>query len=101
MSDARRFTVMWNRQDTNRPGYVIMDSRQRFLSHDLALSRIGPGGREVQTTYWVDDVKYNSSPDICRVGGALYVLYGKFDHLYGMPDDPAVDHGTSWGKTTR
>jgi len=72
-----------------------------YMYHDLALTRIGPGGRDIETIYWVDDVKYNSSPDMCRMGDALYAVYGKIEHLYGRRDDPAIDHGSFWGKITR
>jgi len=74
--------------------------KSRYMYHDLALSRIGPDGREIRTTYWVDDVKYNSSPDMCRVGDVLYIVFGKFEHLYGLADDPAINHGAFWGKIT-
>lgn len=72
-----------------------------YMYHDLALTRIGLGGREIETTYWVNDVKYNSSPDMCRMGDALHAVYGKFEHLYGKPDDPARNHGSFWAKITR
>jgi hypothetical protein len=72
-----------------------------YMYHDLALTRIGPGGKSIQTTYWVKDVKYNSSPDMCRMGDELYAVFGKFEHLYGLPDDPATDFGTFWGKLAR
>ena len=70
-----------------------------YMYHDLALTRIGRDGK-VDTTYWVDDVKYNSSPDMCRMGDALYAVYGKFEHLYGRREDPARNHGAFWGKIT-
>ncbi len=71
-----------------------------YMYHDLALTRIGRDG-SIATTYWVDDVKYNSSPDMTRVGDALYAVYGKFEHLYGKREDPARNHGSFWGKITR
>jgi len=71
-----------------------------YMYHDLALTRIGRDGR-FDTTYWADDVKYNSSPDMCRMGDALYAVYGKFEHLYGRREDPARNHGAFWGKITR
>ncbi|MBN1347507.1 MAG: carbohydrate binding domain-containing protein [Phycisphaerae bacterium] len=71
-----------------------------YMYHDLALTRIGRDGK-IDTIYWVDDVKYNSSPDMCRVGETLYAVYGKFEHLYGKREDPARNHGAFWGKITR
>jgi len=71
-----------------------------YMYHDLALTRIGPDAKEVTTTYWVDDVKYNSSPDMTVYDDGLVAVYGKFEHLYGRRHDPALVHGTFLGRIT-
>ncbi len=68
-----------------------------YLYHDLALTRISSDARQIKTTYWVDDVKYNSSPDMIQHGGGLVAVYGKFEHAYGNPRDPALNHGSFIG----
>ena len=72
-----------------------------YMYHDLALTRIGPQAKQIATTYWVDDVKYNSSPDMTRSKDGLLVVYGKFDHAYGRRHDPAVNHGSFIGRITK
>ncbi len=72
-----------------------------YMYHDLALTRIGPGAGQIATTYWVDDVKYNSSPDMTSDGNGMVVVYGKFEHAYGRRHDPAINHGTFLGRITR
>jgi hypothetical protein len=72
-----------------------------YMYHDLALTRIGPEAKEIATTYWVDDVKYNSSPDMTFYNGGLIVVYGKFEHAYGARHDPAICHGSFIGRITR
>ena len=41
----------------------------------------------------VDDVKYNSSPDITWHNGCLVYVYNKFEHLYGGRNDPGRLYG--------
>jgi len=72
-----------------------------YMYHDLALTRIGPDAGKISTTYWVDDVKYNSSPDMTAYGNGLVAVYGKFEHAYGRRHDPALNHGTFLGRITR
>lgn len=76
-------------------------SEHGYLYPDLALTRIGPDAKQVATTYWVDDVKYNSSPDMIAHGDGLVAVYGKFEHAYGNRNDPALCHGTFLGRITR
>lgn len=72
-----------------------------YMYHDLALTRIGRDTGQIATTYWIDDVKYNSSPDMTLDGDGLVVVYGKFEHAYGNRHDPAINHGTFLGRITR
>ncbi|MFH1265940.1 MAG: fibronectin type III domain-containing protein [Planctomycetota bacterium] len=65
-----------------------------YQYHDIALSLFTPGTDEaVRTTMYVDDRKYNSSPDVARHGDRIFVVYNKFEHLYGQRDNPAVSYG--------
>lgn len=65
-----------------------------YQYHDVALSVFTPGSdQDVQTTMWVDDRKYNSSPDMAWHGDRIFVVYNKFEHLYGQRDNPAIRYG--------
>jgi hypothetical protein len=44
-------------------------------------------------TSLVDDVKYNSSPDVTEHKGRLVYVYNKFEHLYGGAGDPSKLYG--------
>ncbi|NUQ64714.1 MAG: fibronectin type III domain-containing protein [Pirellulales bacterium] len=72
-----------------------------YMYHDLALTWIAADAGQITTTYWVDDVKYNSSPDMTCDGDRLVVVYGKFEHAYGRRHDPALNHGTFLGLITK
>jgi len=62
--------------------------------HDIALSMFTPGtDAEVQTTMYVDDRKYNSSPDVTLHDDRIFVVYNKYEHLYGRRDNPALFYG--------
>jgi len=64
-----------------------------YKFHDLALTLLDPATGAHQTTSYVDDRKYNSSPGCCRHNDRVVVTYGKFEHSYGNPKDPALNHG--------
>ena len=62
--------------------------------HAIALSVFTPGREgEIQTTMYLDDRKYNSSPSIALHDGRAVVVYNKFEHSYGIPENPAVFYG--------
>ena len=42
---------------------------------------------------WVNDRKYNSSPDMAWQGDRIFVVYNKFEHLYGQRENPAIRYG--------
>lgn len=64
--------------------------------HDIALSLFTPSTEEEpQTIMYINDRKYNSSPDIALHEGKICVVYNKLEHLYERPEDPAIHHG-SW-----
>ncbi|MCX7824553.1 MAG: fibronectin type III domain-containing protein [Verrucomicrobiae bacterium] len=64
-----------------------------YKFHDLALTLLDPATGVCRTTSYVDDRKYNSSPGCCLHNGRVIVTYGKFEHSYGDPKDPALNHG--------
>ncbi|MBI2441846.1 MAG: fibronectin type III domain-containing protein [Lentisphaerae bacterium] len=70
------------------------------MYHDIALTRIGPAARDLETTWYVDDMKYNSCPDVTRVDDSLFVVYTKYEHGYHLAHDPAINHGAFIGKIT-
>ncbi|MBC7289537.1 MAG: hypothetical protein H5T86_16130, partial [Armatimonadetes bacterium] len=69
-----------------------------YKFHDIALTKVGPGPGDVDTVYYIDDMKYNSSPDMTVYKGDIYLVYNKFEHSYGDPADPAKLYGTFIGK---
>lgn len=83
---------------TNAPYY----KSEGYKYHDIAFSVIEPLTGKVQTTMAVDDLKYNSSPDITRLDDnhALFV-YGKFEHNYTNKADPVTNHGGFIGEIRR
>jgi len=67
------------------------------------LSQLDESFQPVWTKPWVeafvvDDVKYNSSPDITWHNGCLVYVYNKFEHLYGGRNDPGRLYGCSIGR---
>jgi len=65
-----------------------------YQYHDIALSVFTPGADdEVETTMYVADRKYNSSPDVALYDGRVFVVYNKFEHLYGQRGNPAIRYG--------
>lgn len=69
--------------------------------HDIAMSLFTPGtDEEVETVMCVNDRKYNSSPDVALHGDRIVVVYNKLEHLYGKPENPAVDYGAWIGTIT-
>ena len=72
----------------------------RYMFHDVGLAAVDPVAGTVQLTSLVDDVKYNSSPDITLHEGRLIYTYNKFEHLYGSPADPSTLHGCFLGTIT-
>jgi hypothetical protein len=70
-----------------------------YQYHDLALSVFVPGtDAKVQTTMYVDDRKYNSSPDMTVHDGRALTVYNKIEHLYGDSENPAVHYGIFIGE---
>jgi len=70
-----------------------------YQYHDIALTLFQPGtDANVQTTMYVDDRKYNSSPDVVLAGDRIFVVYNKFEHLYGDRANPATFYGSFIGR---
>jgi len=70
--------------------------------HDIALSLFTPGTNDaVRTMMYVNDRKYNSSPDVARHGDDILLVHNKHEHRYGRPDNPAIHHGVWNGRITR
>ncbi len=70
----------------------------RYMFHDIGLALIDPRTGSVEKTSLVDDVKYNSSPDITWHDGSLVYVYNKFEHLYGARNDPGRLYGCYLGR---
>ena len=67
--------------------------------HDIALSVFRPGETgDIQTVMYVNDRKYNSSPSITLHDGRAIVIYNKFEHSYGIGDNPALFYGDFIGE---
>ena len=109
--DGKTFSEAKLLQDTGRSRYakgVQVDDRficaykcsapyfkeHGYQYHDIALSVFTPGSdAPVRTTMYVADRKYNSSPDVAWHGDRIFVVYNKFEHLYGQRDNPAIRYG--------
>ena len=72
----------------------------RYMFHDVGLALVDPIAKTVDVTSLVDDVKYNSSPDVTRHNGRLVYVYNKFEHLYGSRTDPGKLYGCFIGLIT-
>ncbi|MFC1596518.1 fibronectin type III domain-containing protein [Planctomycetota bacterium] len=113
--DGKKFTQARTLQNTGRNRYAKGGQvGDRFLCaykssapyyedygyqyHDIALSVFTPGDDDVQTTMYVADRKYNSSPDVALHAGRIFVVYNKFEHLYGQRDNPAIRYGDFIGR---
>jgi hypothetical protein len=70
----------------------------RYMFHDIGLALVDPAAKRVELTSLIDDLKYNSSPDITVHNGGLVYVYNKFEHVYGTPDDPAKLFGSFLGE---
>ena len=70
----------------------------RYMFHDIGLALVDPRTGSVEKTSLVDDIKYNSSPDITWHNGCLVYVYNKFEHLYGRRNDPGRLYGCFIGK---
>ncbi len=68
-----------------------------YMFHDIALTAIGPDPGWMETVFYADDMKYNSSPDMTMLDGKIYIVYSKWEHAYGIPGDPAFNWGTFIG----
>ena len=68
------------------------------MFHDIGLALIDPKTGAVEKTSLVDDVKYNSSPDITWHNESLVYVYNKFEHLYGGRNDPGRLYGCFIGR---
>jgi hypothetical protein len=103
--------IMYNAQATRNPegyakGVQVGDrfvcvfkcsspyfEKHGYQYHGIALSSFRPGSEKpVQTTMYVTDRKYNSSPDVALHDGSVFVVYNKFERLYGQSDNPAVNY---------
>ena len=60
----------------------------RYMFHDIGLAIVDPVAKTIKVTSLIDDIKYNSSPDIALHRGRLVYVYNKFEHLYGGRSDP-------------
>ncbi|NQT15667.1 MAG: hypothetical protein HQ582_23120 [Planctomycetes bacterium] len=72
----------------------------RYMFHDIGLAAVDPVAGRVEITSLVDDLKYNSSPDLTLHGGRIVYTYNKFEHLYGGPADPGKLYGCFLGTIT-
>ena len=70
----------------------------RYMFHDIGLALVDPRTGSVEKTSLVDDVKYNSSPDITWHNECLVYVYNKFEHLYGGRNDPGKLYGCFIGR---
>jgi hypothetical protein len=70
----------------------------RYMFHDIGMALIDPVSKSVKLTSLVDDLKYNSSPDITEHEGGFVYVYNKHEHLYGEPGDPAKLYGCFIGR---
>ena len=70
----------------------------RYMFHDIGMALVDPVAKSVKLTSLVDDVKYNSSPDIVEHEGRFVYVYNKFEHLYGQRDDPTSQYGCFIGR---
>lgn len=70
----------------------------RYMFHDIGMALVDPMTKSVRLTSLVDDLKYNSSPDITEHEGRLVYVYNKFEHLYGEPGDPTKQYGCFIGR---
>lgn len=69
-----------------------------YRFHDIALTKLGPGAGDASTIAYVDDMKYNSSPDVTLYKGQIYVVYNKFEHAYDDLKAPTKLYGTFIGR---
>ena len=72
----------------------------RYMFHDIGLALVDLEAGTVETTSLVNDIKYNSSPDIVWHNDQLIYTYGKFEHVYGQAGDPAENYGSFIGTIT-
>ena len=72
----------------------------RYMFHDIGLAIVDPIAKTAKITSLIDDMKYNSSPDITLHGGRLVYVYNKFEHLYGGRSDPGRLFGCFLGWVT-
>ena len=68
------------------------------LYRDIALTRLGPKGRMVETVWYGDDMKYNVTPDILADKTGAFVVNVKFSRSPGDAADPAKALGTWMGR---
>lgn len=69
----------------------------RYMFHDIGLALVDPIAKTARLTSLVDDIKYNSSPDITHHRGRFVYVYNKFEHLYGGRADPGKLYGSFIG----
>ena len=69
----------------------------RYMFHDIGLAAVDPVAGTVEIASLVNDVKYNSSPDITLHQGRIIYAYNKFEHLYGGRQDPGRLYGCFLG----
>ena len=70
------------------------------MFHDIGLALVDPASGAVEITSLVNDVKYNSSPDMAWHNGRLVYVYNKFEHLYGSRTDLGKLYGCFLGTIT-
>jgi len=67
------------------------------MFHDIALALVDPVDGAMEVVSLVDDIKYNSSPDIAWHKGQLVYVYNKHEHRYGSRADPSELYGCFLG----
>jgi hypothetical protein len=72
----------------------------RYMFHDIGMALVDPVAKSVKLTSLIDDLKYDSSPDITEHEGGFIYVYNKFEHLYGERNDPTKQYGCFIGRIT-
>ena len=83
--------------------YVVYETDAEWilsgdLYRDIALTRVGPRGRMVETVWYGDDMKYNVLPDILAEKTGALVVNTKLNRSPGDASDPAKQLGTWMGR---
>jgi len=67
-----------------------------YMFHDIGLALVDPIRGTVESTAYVEDLKYNAYPAMARLGDRIALIHTKHEHDYGIAGDPAEFLGL-WG----